>query len=107
MEHKLCTITESDLVDIINMLAYEDYAKTYRKLHRTGFNRRPTYEEFVCNCPAFVMLPSIPDDAWHHGYEFIADLFDDNEKNGTPCDEEARFNQNVSELLSMFYKRRQ
>ena len=100
------TITEEDLVDIINMLAYEDYAKVYRKLHRTGFNRRPTYEEFIRNCPVFVMLPSMPDDAWHRGYEFIADLFDDNEKNGTPCDEEAKFSQNVNELLAMFHNRR-
>ena len=106
MENKLHTITEEDLVDIINMLAYEDYAKVYRKLHRSGFNRRPTYEEFIHNCPVFVMLPSMPDDVWHRGYEFIADLFDDNEKNGTPCDEEAKFNQNVNELLAMFHNRR-
>lgn len=106
MKDKLYNITEEDLVSIINMLAYEDYAKAYRKLHRAGLNRRPTYEEFIHNCPVFMMLPSMPDDAWHHGYEFIADLFDDNEKNGTPCDEEARFNQNVSELLSMFHNRR-
>ncbi len=106
MENKLHAITEDDLVDIINMLAYEDYAKVYRKLHRAGFNRRPTYEEFVSNCPVFVMLPSMPDDVWRHGYEFIADLFDDNEKNETPCDEEARFNQNVSELLTMFRNRK-
>ena len=106
MENKLYTVTEEDLVSIINMVAYEDYAKVYRKLRRAGFNRRPTYEEFISNCPVFVMLPSMPDDVWHHGYEFIADLFDDNEKNGTPCDEEARFNQNVSELLTMFRNRK-
>ena len=106
MENKLYTVTEEDLVSIINMVAYEDYAKAYRKLHRAGFNRRPTYEEFISNCPVFVMLPSMPDDVWHHGYEFIADLFDYNEKNGTPCDEEARFNQNVSELLTMFRNRK-
>lgn len=106
MENKLHTITEEDLVDIINMLAYEDYARVYRKLHRAGFNRRPTYKEFIVNCPVFVMLPSIPNDVWRHGYEFIADLFDDNEKSGTPCDEEARFNQNVSELLAMFHNRK-
>lgn len=106
MENKLHAITEEDLVDIINMLAYEDYAKVYRKLHRAGFNRRPTYEEFVSNCPVLVMLPSMPDDVLHHGYELIADLFDDNEKNGTPCDEEAKFNQNVNELLAMFHNRR-
>ena len=106
MENKWYTIAEEDLVSIINMLAYEDYAKVYRMLHRAGFNRRPTHEEFIRNCPVFVVLPSIPDDVWHHGYELIADLFDDNEKNGTPCDEEAKFNQNVSELLSMFHNRR-
>lgn len=106
MKDKLHNITEEDLVSIINMLAYEDYAKVYRKLHRAGLNRRPTYEEFIHNCPVFVTLPSMPDDAWHHGYEFIADLFDDNENNGTPCDEEACFNQNVSGLLSMFHNRR-
>lgn len=106
MENKLHIITEEDLVDIINMLAYEDYAKVYRKLHRSRLNRRPTYEEFVSNCPVFVMLPSIPNDVWHQAYEFIADLFDDNEENGTPCDEEARFNQNVSELLLMFHNRK-
>ena len=106
MKDELYTIAEEDLVSIINMLAYEDYAKVYRKLHRAGFNRRPTYEEFIRNCPVFVVLPSIPDDVWHHGYELIADLFDDNEKNGTPCDEEAKFNQNVAELLAMFKNRK-
>ena len=106
MENKMHIITEDDLISIINMLAYEDYAKVYRKLRRVGFNRRPTYEEFIRNCPAFTMLPSIPASVWHHSYDFIADLFDDNEKEGTPCDEEARFNQNVRELLSMFYNRK-
>ena len=106
MKNKLYTITESDLVDIINMLAYEDYAKVYRWQHRFGLKRRPTYEEFVSNCPVFVMLPSIPDDVWHHGYEFIADLFDDNEKNGAPCDAEAKFNQNVAELLMIVNNRK-
>lgn len=105
MENKLHAITEEDLVDIINMLAYDDYAKVYRKLHRAGFNRRPTYKEFISNCTVFAMLPSIPDDVWHNGYEFIADLFDDNEMCGTPCDEEAKFNQNINELLAMFYNR--
>ena len=106
MKNKLHTITEEDLVDIINMLAYEDYAKVYRKLHRAGFSRRPTYEEFVSNCPVFVMLSSIPDEVWHHGYAFIADLFDDNEKNGTPCDEEACFNQDMNELLAIIHSRK-
>ena len=106
MKDELYTIAEEDLVSIINMLAYEDYAKVYRKLHRAGFNRGPTYEEFIRNCPVFVVLPSIPDDVWHHGYELIADLFDDNEKNGTPCDEEAKFNQNVAELLAMLNNRK-
>ena len=106
MEDKLCTVTEEDLVSIINMVAYEDYAKVYRKLRKAGFNRRPTYEEFISNCPVFVMLPSMPDDVWHHGYEVRADLFDDNEKNGTPCDEEAKFSQNVAELLMMFNNRK-
>lgn len=106
MENKWHTITEWDLVDIINMLAYEDYAKVYRKLHWAGFNRRPTYEEFIRNCPVFVTLPSIPDDVWRSGYEFIADLFDDNEENGTPCDEDAKFNQNVAELMMMCNNRK-
>ena len=106
MENNLVTIMEEDLIDIINMVAYEDYAKVYRKLHKAGIKRRPTYEEFICNCPAFVMLPSVPDEVWLHGYEFIADLFDDNERNGTPCDEEARFNQSVNELIKIFNNRR-
>ena len=106
MENNLVTIMEEDLIDIINMVAYEDYAKVYRKLHKAGIKRRPTYEEFICNCPAFAMLPSVPDEVWLHGYEFIADLFDDNERNGTPCDEEARFNQSVNELIMIFSNRR-
>ena len=106
MENKLHIITEGDLVSIINMLAYEDYAKVYRKLHRDGFNRRPTYEEFILNCPVFTMLPSMPYEVWQQGYEFIADLFDDNEKNETPCDEEAKFNQNIAGLLAMFSNRK-
>ena len=75
-------MSDTELRDATSQMleeAYEDYAKVYRKLHRAGFNRRPTYEEFICNCPVFVMLPSMPDDVWHPGYEFIADLFDDNE----------------------------
>ena len=86
MKDELYTIAGEDLVGLIEKIAYED---------------------FIRSCPAFVAFPSIPDDAWHHAYEFIADLFDDNEENGTPCDEEARFNQNVSELLLMFHNRKQ
>ena len=106
MKNELYTIAGEDLIGLIEKIAYEDYAKAYRKLHRAGLNRRPTYEDFIRSCPAFVTFPSIPDDAWHHAYEFIADLFDDNEANGTPCDEEARFNQSVNELLMMFNNRR-
>lgn len=51
-----------------------------------------------------MMLPSIPDKAWRRGYEFIADLFYDNERNGTPLDEEALFNKSVREALAIFNK---
>lgn len=106
MENKTYTISWNDATTLINMVAYEDYARVYRRLHHAGLKRRPTFEEFVDNCPVHDMLDSFSEEMWHSGYEFIADLFDDNEKNGTPCDEEAKFNQHVNELLAMFHNRR-
>jgi hypothetical protein len=106
MENKTYTISWNDTTTLINMVAYEDYARVYRRLHHAGLKRRPTFEEFVDNCPVHDMLDSFSEEMWHRGYEFIADLFDDNEKNETPCDEEAKFNQNVAELLMMFNNRK-
>ena len=91
---------------IVNIIAYEDYARVKRRYMKAGIQHRPTFEEFYAECSKTLEMSILPYDAWHCGYEFVADLFDDNEKNGTPCDEEARFNQNVSELLAMFSNRK-
>ena len=86
------TINENSAATIVNIIAYEDYARVKRRYMKAGIKRRPTFEEFYTECAKTLEMYILPRDAWHCGYEFVADLFDDNEKNGTPCDEEARFN---------------
>ena len=49
MENKTYTISWNDATTLINMVAYEDYARVYRHLHHAGLKRRPTFEEFVDN----------------------------------------------------------
>ena len=58
MENKNYTISWDDATTLINMVAYDDYARVYRRLHHAGFKRRPTFEEFVDNCPVHDMLDS-------------------------------------------------
>lgn len=100
------TIDSNAAMTIVNIIAYEDYARVKRRYMKAGIKRRPTFEEFYAECSKTLEMDILPRDAWYCGYELVADLFDDNEKNGTPCDEEARFNQNVSELLVMFHNRK-
>lgn len=97
-------ISASDAIDIINMIAYEDYAKLQRRLRRAGFTRRPMFEEFLNECKAYDMLGSFSIDMWRIGYEFIADLFDENERLNTPCDAEAKFHANVVQIFNFFDK---
>ena len=99
------TIDKNSAVTIVNLIAYEAYARVKRRYMSVGIQRRPTFEEFYTECAKTLEMDILPRDAWHCGYEFVADLFDDNENNGTPCDEEARFNQDVNELLAMLYNR--
>ena len=106
MESKTYTVSETDMGTILNVMTYEYYARLYRRLQRVQFNRRPYFEEYVNECKRYLDLESISEEAWRGGYEFIADLFDDNEANGTPCDEEARFQRNIIEMQSLFDKRR-
>lgn len=100
------TIDENSAMTIVNLIAYEDYARVKRRYMNAGIKCRPTFEDFYTECAKTLEMDILPRDAWYCGYEFVADLFDDNEKNGTPCDEEARFNQNISELLAMFHNRK-
>ena len=101
MKNKMYTVSENDMVTILNIMTYKYYARVYRRLQRAQLNRRPYFEEYVDECKRYLDLESISEEAWRSGYEVIVDLFDDNETNGTPCDEEAMFNQNVTELLMM------
>lgn len=105
MKNKVYTVSTSDLVTIINILTYEDYARLYRALHRAGLCRRPYFSEYMQEVYKHYDLDSIDIKAWHDGYDFIADLFDDNELSGTPCDEEAVFNRQIEETLIMFRRR--
>lgn len=99
------TISAVDAATIVNVIAYEDYARIKRKYMRAGLERRPTFDEFYDECSKHYEMDMLPREAWECGYEFIADLFDDNERYGMPCDEEARFNRSIAELLRMVNNR--
>lgn len=99
------TISADNASTIVNVIAYEDYARLKRKYMRAGIDRRPSFEEFYDECGKRYELDMLPRAAWECGYHFIADLFDDNERFGTSCDEEARFNRSVVELLRMVNNR--
>ena len=106
MNKETFTISVDNAATIVNVLAYEDYARLKRRCMRAGMNSRPSFEAFYTECSRTLDMNMLPYEAWECGYYLIADLFDDNERYGTPCDEEARFNQNVSELLAMFHNRK-
>lgn len=93
-------IHESSMLDILNEATYEDYARVYRKRESAGIDPHPTFEEYK---RAIDMRHSfgLGDKVLHAAYEFIRALFDDNELNHTPCDEAARFDASVNELIKM------
>lgn len=99
------TIDENSAMTIVNLIAYEDYARVKRRYMSVGIKRSPTFEEFCTECAKTLEMDILPRDAWHCGYEFVTYLFDENERFGTPCDEEAIFNQDVNELLAMLHNR--
>lgn len=106
MTNKTYTVSALDMLDILNRLTYEDYAKLQRALWRAGIKRRPYLTEYIAECTKYDMFQSISTDAWYAGYSFIADLFEDNERFGTPCDEEARTQQSIDEVLILINRRR-
>lgn len=99
--NKMYAISQDDLLNVLNIMTYDYYAKIQRKLWRAGFNRRPLFVEYVAECKKYIDLESISLEAWYDGYTFIADLFEDNERFGTPCDEEAVFDRNINEVIAM------
>lgn len=97
--NKMYAVSGSDLMDVLNMLTYDYYASVQRRLWRAGFNRRPFFVEYVAECKKYVTLDSIVPEVWHDSYLFIADLFEDNERNGTPCDREAVLKQGIDKVV--------
>ena len=79
-------IHESNMIDLLNETTYEDYARVYRKREGAGIDPHPTFGEYkreVDKRHSFVLDNKVLQAA----YEFIRDLFDDNEANHTPCDD--------------------
>lgn len=99
-------ITLDGAMTIANCLTYNDYAKLKRKYMRAGIERRPSFDEYFVECSKHYEMDMMPLEAWECGYDLVADLFDDNERNGTPCDEDAIFQRNIAETLAMFNNRR-
>lgn len=99
MTNKMYAVSESDLTYILNMLTYDDYARLQRRLWRAGFKRRPFFAEYVVECKKYVPLESLAPEVWYAGYQFIADLFEDNEHNGTPCDRDAVLKQSIDDVV--------
>ena len=79
-------IHESNMLDLLNETTYEDYARVYRKREGAGIDPHPTFGEYkreVDKRHSFELGNKVLQAA----YEFIRDLFDDNEANHTPCDD--------------------
>ena len=102
MNNQTITISIDHATTIVNMLAYEDYARLKRRMMNAGINDNPSFDAFYSECSRSLEMEILPMSAWLAGYEFISDLFYDNERFGTPCDEQARFARNVMQLLDMF-----
>lgn len=103
--NKMYAVSDSDMLDILNMLTYDYYASLQRRLWRAGFKRRPLFVEYAAECKQHLDLASISAEAWYAGYTFIADLFEDNERFGTPCDKGAMFEQSIDQVIAMINKR--
>ena len=78
---KAYVVDDLAMIEMLNIITYKYYAAVYRRLQR-----KPTFSEYIVECQLHVGLLSLSAEAWQGGYEFIADLFNDNEMNGTPCD---------------------
>lgn len=97
-------VHDSNIINMLNETTYEDYARIYRKRESINLEPTPSFDEYKREVNAKHTF-ELSDRALTSGYEFIRDLFDDNEKNNTPCDEAARFAANVNELMKMVNKR--
>lgn len=104
MTNKPYIVSELDMLEIFNLLTYDYYASLQRRLWRAGIKRRPLFVEYVVECKRYVELESISPEAWYAGYTFVADLFEDNERNGSPCDKDALFEQQTNEVISLLQR---
>lgn len=92
---KCLLITDTELLDLINMLTYNDYAELY---HTLGC--KPSFEQYMIKVECLKdIYPSIPVDIWHSGYDIVADLFAENMVN--PCDPHSKFIINCDQLIKM------
>ena len=97
-EAPLHLISEDNLMTMINLTTYETYARLYRKLATVGL--KPTFDMYKQNL-MFDGLDSISDNILQFGYDFIVDLFSDNESMGKPCDDIAVANKEIDQVLAM------
>lgn len=104
-EERNYTVSSHDMAIILNVMTYDIYADLYRRLRSVGINRRPSLLDYMVECNKMYDFESLSADAWQEGYDFIADLFDDNEANGTPCDATAMFQQKVGQVIQMLNNR--
>lgn len=106
LDEKTVTISYDTAMSLVNILTYDDYARLYRKLHAAGIDRRPTFEEYAAVTNVKFVIEDLGREVVESGYYFIADLFDDNERYGTPCDTDAVVQRHIDELIDALNKYR-
>jgi len=98
-------ISAMTLHNMLNVMTYESYAKLKRNLLQANIKRNPTFDEYK-DALHFYSLDTVSDEALRGGYLLIADLWDDNERYGHPCDDAGLLQKNFAEIVTLFEKRK-
>ena len=71
-------ISSLDLSNVLMLVAYDTYGELYRKNN----NQRVSFEIYLKEVTIF-SIDSITEAQWHDAYDFTADLYEENESEGS------------------------
>ncbi len=71
-------ISSLDLSNVLMLVAYDTYGELYRKNN----NQRVSFETYLKEAKIF-SIDSITEAQWHDAYDFTADLYEENESEGS------------------------
>ena len=70
-------LAENDVINLLNVTTYDVYGRLY-----AANNGNVTFEQYANKCRTYLEWECASDTTLKVGYEFISDLYSDNEKDG-------------------------